>query len=65
MKYKNTLLYGMLLLLAGTFEACDNNGIDDLLLSICTETLIICSSIPESMVRNMLTATGQWLMWKP
>lgn len=34
MKYKNTLLYGMLLLLAGTFEACDNNGIDDLDFSI-------------------------------
>lgn len=30
MKYNNTLLYGMLLVFAGIFGACDNNSIDDL-----------------------------------
>ncbi len=34
MKYKNTILYGMFLLFAGTFGSCDNNGIDDLDFSI-------------------------------
>lgn len=34
MKYKNTILYGMLLLLAATLGACDNNRIDDLDFSI-------------------------------
>lgn len=30
MKYNNTLVYGMLLLFASLFGACDNNSIDDL-----------------------------------
>lgn len=30
MKYNNTLLYGMLLVFASIFSACDNNSIDDL-----------------------------------
>ena len=53
MKYKNTLLYGMLLLLAGTFEACDNNGIDDLDFSISLDNPQETFKVGEPVTFNL------------